>query len=141
MLGAQLSWRLNEAGIHPAALIIKDELYKALSAKWILVNFTFSLRAHLKVAGLIKWDEERTDCDDYADEARLLMQRIHRQTPGSANSAAAFGLMRYKDKLIGWHWINFAIVAKGRVLFYDPQFWCERVLNQQELNSVNAIYV
>lgn len=138
-----LDWQLHLAGIHPAAMVVKDELYRQIKKQWLGLNFGMSLDAHLKVAGLVKWDGERSDCDDYADEARLLMQRIHRKTPGSANTAAAFGVIRYFDQRpqVGWHWINVAICGKGEAVFYEPQTCSIRELSSDEIRSINAVYI
>lgn len=104
---------------------IEDVLYSVPDWDWLVGVFSPDFKARWPEMGLVNFKPEKTDCDDYADEARTLMKRFWRKqsTQGPARGILFEGVKFVPDgsvpHKIQWtlRWMN----GDWFVGLYEPQ--------------------
>jgi len=106
-------------GIRERALNLLDSQYACPSRKWIEGGFADWFTATLQ-AMRFNYAPMSSDCDDFADLARVFAQWCNSRTTDD-EVALAFGVFGYFSETIGGHCINVAIIGGKELAFYEPQ--------------------
>ena len=129
MTGFEIADLLVASGIVTARPIILDDKYRLPDYSWVTSTFASKLRKFQNDLHLNRWTEVSNDCDDFSEDARFLMRKLHRNTHEGNQYGIAFGIIAYQadvespNKELG-HELNFFISiidGKPTLNFFEPQ--------------------
>ena len=136
---------IGSHGIHTNGVCMMDDSYVYLDAEQSN-HFFWELSTQV-IDTLKGWKAEFRDCDKYSRVVQALGQMSHALQWGDKNSkpaGLALGVFNYRDKKIGNHSINCAIVREAGkdefyLKFFEPQTAAELLLTPAEIQSAFLI--
>jgi hypothetical protein len=136
---------IKDAGIRLSGVCLMDDNYVYLDAD--NAGQFFQALSTQVISTLNGWQAQYRDCDKYSRVVQALGQMSHALQWGDKNSKPAglsLGVFNYKDKSIGNHSINCAIVKVAgkdefQLKFFEPQTASEKFLTQGEIQSAFLI--
>lgn len=125
----------NDIGMKPIeGRAISDGDYDLPTEAWVRQEMPKLVRSFKSQLQHLRWVAESGDCDDFAFDALTCVRRAHRGKAG-----IAFGIVKYTPQgQIENHWINFAIVPGGKIIFYDPD--SERFVEMQSIEVRSCLH-
>jgi hypothetical protein len=126
-------------------IVFLDEQYAEPTLSYLQHEFSHALTANLTAQGLMGYDVESNDCDDFAVEAWALMRRCHSRTikqEGYVRCSIAFGCWQYRpaNSNGATHIINCAVIDNGLV-FYEPQTQSVIQLTDEEISTCYSLMI
>lgn len=137
----ELESALDKAGIsftHPNYYV--DRMYVVPTLDWIETDFSEDLRKLQESMGVLGYEQEVNDCDDFARMSAAFANARNRATSGHPKASLTVGEFWYTKDSGGAHAINvFVCDSDLKIAFYEPQ--TRRVITITDAEKESCYYV